>query len=134
MSVNYSAPDLTRQPPRSPRLRLGGYVLRGISKSPHEIIIEGFLDAADECTHCVCPQTTIQTVYMSSSTRRFLTDFHMRVPLDFADAVARAAGKRLTSRSDYIRGAVLDRLRADEIDVNDGRDDRHPISDTGVAA
>ncbi len=27
MSVNYSAPDLTRQPPRSPRMRLGGYVL-----------------------------------------------------------------------------------------------------------
>jgi hypothetical protein len=27
MSVNYSAPDLTRHPPRSPRMRLGGYVL-----------------------------------------------------------------------------------------------------------
>lgn len=25
-SVNYSAPDLTRHPPRSPRTRLGGYV------------------------------------------------------------------------------------------------------------
>jgi hypothetical protein len=25
-SVNYSAPDLTRHPPRSPRVRLGGYV------------------------------------------------------------------------------------------------------------
>jgi hypothetical protein len=25
-SVNYSAPDLTRHPPRSPRIRLGGYV------------------------------------------------------------------------------------------------------------
>src|SRR3954464_7319987 len=24
--VNYSAPDLTRHPPRSPRIRLGGYV------------------------------------------------------------------------------------------------------------
>lgn len=27
MSVNHSAPDLTQHPPRSPRLRLGGYVL-----------------------------------------------------------------------------------------------------------
>jgi hypothetical protein len=27
MSVKYSSPDLTQHPPRSPRLRLGGYVL-----------------------------------------------------------------------------------------------------------
>lgn len=27
MSVNYSTPDLTQHPPRSPRLKLGGYVL-----------------------------------------------------------------------------------------------------------
>ena len=27
MSINYSSPDLTQHPPRSPRLRLGGYVL-----------------------------------------------------------------------------------------------------------
>src|SRR5580693_8594786 len=27
MSINYSEPDLTQHPPRSPRLRLGGYVL-----------------------------------------------------------------------------------------------------------
>ena len=27
MSINYSAPDLTQHPPRSPRLKLGGYVL-----------------------------------------------------------------------------------------------------------
>lgn len=27
MSVNHSSPDLTQHPPRSPRLRLGGYVL-----------------------------------------------------------------------------------------------------------
>ncbi|HWD19217.1 MAG TPA: DUF5069 domain-containing protein [Verrucomicrobiae bacterium] len=27
MSINYSTPDLTQHPPRSPRLRLGGYVL-----------------------------------------------------------------------------------------------------------
>lgn len=27
MSINYSAPDLTQHPPRSPRLRFGGYVI-----------------------------------------------------------------------------------------------------------
>ena len=27
MNLNYSSPDLTRHPPRSPRLKLGGYVL-----------------------------------------------------------------------------------------------------------
>jgi hypothetical protein len=27
MSINYSSPDLTQHPPRSPRLKLGGYVL-----------------------------------------------------------------------------------------------------------
>lgn len=27
MSVNYSSPDLTQHPPRSPRVKLGGYVL-----------------------------------------------------------------------------------------------------------
>jgi hypothetical protein len=27
MSINYGSPDLTQHPPRSPRLRLGGYVI-----------------------------------------------------------------------------------------------------------
>jgi len=27
MSINYTTPDLTQHPPRSPRLRLGGYVI-----------------------------------------------------------------------------------------------------------
>lgn len=27
MSINYSSPDLTQHPPRSPRLRLGGFIL-----------------------------------------------------------------------------------------------------------
>lgn len=35
MSVNYSAPDLTQHPPRSPRARLGGYAMlpRSIDKA-----------------------------------------------------------------------------------------------------
>ena len=38
----------------------------------------------------------------------------IRAPEAFAKALTSAAEKRLTSRSDYIRGALLDRLRADE--------------------
>jgi hypothetical protein len=39
----------------------------------------------------------------------------MRVPETLAKALTCAADKRLTSRSDYIRCALLDRLRADDI-------------------
>lgn len=39
----------------------------------------------------------------------------IRAPETLAKALTSAADKRLTSRSDYIRGALLDRLRADEV-------------------
>ena len=58
----------------------------------------------------------------------------IRAPETLAKALTAAADKRLTSRSDYIRGALLDRLRVDGIDENDGRDDRHLISSVGAAA
>jgi len=58
----------------------------------------------------------------------------IRAPETLAKALTAAADKRLTSRSDYIRGALLDRLRVDGIDENDGRDDRHLISGVGAAA
>jgi metal-responsive CopG/Arc/MetJ family transcriptional regulator len=40
----------------------------------------------------------------------------IRAPEFLTDALDRAADKRLTSRSDYIRVALLDRLKADGID------------------
>jgi hypothetical protein len=40
----------------------------------------------------------------------------IRAPETLAKALTAAADKRLTSRSDYIRGALIDRLRADEVD------------------
>jgi len=40
----------------------------------------------------------------------------IRVPAFLTKALDRAADKRLTSRSDYIRVALLDRLRADGVD------------------
>lgn len=51
----------------------------------------------------------------------------IRAPETLAKALTAAADKRLTSRSDYIRGALLDRLRADEFDVRGDRDDRQVI-------
>jgi metal-responsive CopG/Arc/MetJ family transcriptional regulator len=43
----------------------------------------------------------------------------IRAPECLAKALDSAADKRLTSRSDYIRVALLDRLRADGIDHSD---------------
>jgi hypothetical protein len=44
----------------------------------------------------------------------------IRAPEFLTKALDSAADKRLTSRSDYIRIALLDRLRADGIDPNSG--------------
>jgi metal-responsive CopG/Arc/MetJ family transcriptional regulator len=44
------------------------------------------------------------------------TLIQIRVTETLAKAMTAAADKRLTSRSDYIRGALLDRLRDDDID------------------
>lgn len=41
----------------------------------------------------------------------------LRAPEFLRQALDRAADKRLTSRSDYIRTALLDRLRADGVDT-----------------
>ena len=41
----------------------------------------------------------------------------IRAPEALAQALTTAADKRLTSRSDYIRGALLNQLRADEIEL-----------------
>ena len=48
----------------------------------------------------------------------------IRAPETLARALTAAADQRLTSRSDYIRGALLDRLRADEVDAKGDRIDR----------
>jgi metal-responsive CopG/Arc/MetJ family transcriptional regulator len=44
------------------------------------------------------------------------TLIQIRAPETLVKALTSAADKRLTSRSDYIRGALLDRLRADEVE------------------
>jgi hypothetical protein len=41
-------------------------------------------------------------------------------PETLAKALTSAADKRLTSRSDYIRSALLDRLRADQVELGCG--------------
>jgi hypothetical protein len=45
---------------------------------------------------------------------RFDVLLQIRAPL--TEALDRVADKQLTSRSDYIRGAILERLKADGID------------------
>jgi hypothetical protein len=42
----------------------------------------------------------------------------IRAPEFLTKALDRAADRRLTSRSDYIRVALLDRLRADGVDID----------------
>jgi metal-responsive CopG/Arc/MetJ family transcriptional regulator len=49
-------------------------------------------------------------------TNRFDRLLQIRAPEFLTDALDRAADKRLTSRSDYIRVALLDRLKADGIE------------------
>jgi hypothetical protein len=41
----------------------------------------------------------------------------IRAPEALAQALTTAADKRLTSRSDYIRAALLNQLRADDIEL-----------------
>jgi Ribbon-helix-helix protein, copG family len=51
---------------------------------------------------------------VNSSKPRFLTDLHIRAPAKLAEAVAQAANKNMTTSSEYIRQAILDRLRVDD--------------------
>lgn len=51
---------------------------------------------------------------------KYDTLLQFRAPELFAAALERAADKRLTSRSDYVRGAVLDRLQRDGIEIERG--------------
>jgi hypothetical protein len=48
---------------------------------------------------------------------RFDTLLQIRAPEILSTAINTAAGQRFQSKSDYIRSAVVDRLRADGIDV-----------------
>ena len=51
---------------------------------------------------------------------RFDVLLQIRAPEFLTEALDRAADKQLTSRSDYIRGAILERLKADGIDCTTG--------------
>jgi hypothetical protein len=58
----------------------------------------------------------------------------LRVPAFLTKALDRAADKRLTSRSDYIRAALLDRLRADGVDPAPAASSAPDLSSLGTAA
>lgn len=52
----------------------------------------------------------------ADSAPRFDKMLQIRAPESLADALDAAADKKLTSRSDYIRAALLERLKADGLD------------------
>ena len=47
--------------------------------------------------------------------RNYAALLQIRAPALLSEAIGEAAGKRLESKSAYIRGAVLDRLREDGV-------------------
>jgi hypothetical protein len=58
---------------------------------------------------------------MDDSKLRFSTDFHVRAPLALVDAVTRAADKNMTTSSEYIRQAIISRLKNERVlPVDDG--------------
>jgi hypothetical protein len=52
-----------------------------------------------------------------SKRQRFRRVLRVRTPQELSDAVARAADEQLTTPSEYIRQAVIARLRSDGIDL-----------------
>lgn len=55
---------------------------------------------------------------MAHERTRYDTLLQIRAPEHFTAALDRAVESRVTTRSDYVRSAVLDRLRADGIEVD----------------
>jgi hypothetical protein len=47
--------------------------------------------------------------------RRFLADLHIRAPAELTEAVTRAADKNMTTSSEYIRRAIIERLKSDNL-------------------
>jgi hypothetical protein len=45
----------------------------------------------------------------------FLADIHIRAPAALTEAIERAADANMTSASEYIRQAILARLKADSL-------------------
>ena len=58
-----------------------------------------------------------QTEHSTGRKRRFESEFRLRVPAVFPAALDRAARQLHTTKSAYVRAAVLARLRADGIDL-----------------
>jgi hypothetical protein len=59
----------------------------------------------------------VKTPMKNEHTNRFDRLLQIRAPESLSIAIDSAAGQRFQSKSDYIRSAVVDRLRADGVDV-----------------
>jgi metal-responsive CopG/Arc/MetJ family transcriptional regulator len=55
---------------------------------------------------------------MAHERTRYDALVQVKAPKSFANALDRAADSHMMSRSDFIRAALVDRLRADGIDVD----------------
>jgi hypothetical protein len=44
-----------------------------------------------------------------------LADLHIRAPAELTEAVTRAADKNMTTSSEYIRRAIIERLKSDNL-------------------
>ena len=53
---------------------------------------------------------------MANRERRFQKDLHIRTQEELIAAVTLAADKNLTTPSEYIRQAIMDRLKLDDLD------------------
>jgi hypothetical protein len=51
---------------------------------------------------------------VSDAKRKSQADLHIRAPARLVNAVAQAANKNMTTSSEYIRQAILDRLKVEE--------------------
>ena len=58
---------------------------------------------------------------MPDAKRKPQADLHIRAPARLLNAVAQAANKNMTTSSEYIRQAILDRLRVDDFSPLDKR-------------
>lgn len=56
---------------------------------------------------------------MQDGKPRFSEMMNLRLTTPLADAIKRAAGKRVQTHSDYVRAATVERLRADGIEIGE---------------
>jgi hypothetical protein len=70
-------------------------------------------------TRALIPHAPTQLTWWTMKHERVAYDalLQVKTPKSFANALDKAAGSHMMSRSDFIRATLLDRLKSDGIDV-----------------